>query len=251
MNNRFYREHKRVFDTVDGFLLKNTVLEKGLVVAPVVVVSSSLKNSVALALAFSILTFCTVLLSSFISKKIPHTLRVIMAVLFAGALYIPTAMLVELWFPGVVYQLGVFLPLMTTNSLIVWRSESRFHKEKKAQMTVDLFFHILGFWAVICVIGAVREIWGNGTLWNYPVEFIQNPVSGILLPFSGFILVGFLAALLHKLKNYLIPMDKGSLLDPFDGTKEISYQTFSMPSEHGQMNVIMNKNSSEEVTADE
>ena len=225
MNNRFYREHKSVYDTIDGFLLKNTVLEKGLVVAPVVVVSSSLKNGVALALAFSILTFFTVFATSFIPKSIPHSLRVIIAVLFAGALYIPTSMLIDLWFPGTSYQLGVFLPLMITNSLIVWRSESRFHKEKKSRMALDLFFHILGFWAVICVVGAVREIWGNGTLWENQLDFVKNPIMGILLPFFGFIIVGFLAALLHKYRNYLIPMDKDGILDLSDGTQPFGYQT--------------------------
>ena len=248
MNERFYKEHQKAFEAVDGFLLKNTVLEKGLVVAPVVVVSSSLKNGVALALAFSVLTFFTVFATSFIPKKIPHALRVIMAILFAGVLYIPTAMLVDLWFPGVSYQLGVFLPLMITNSLIVWRSESRFHKESKPRMAGDLVCHILGFWGVICLVGAVREIWGNGTLWNQPVPFVQNPIAGILLPFSGFILVGFLAALLHKFKNYLIPMDKDGGLDSFDGTKPFGYQELSSTKGREKIKV---ETSVEEVAADE
>lgn len=107
MNNRFYREHKSVYDTIDGFLLKNTVLEKGLVVAPVVVVSSSLKNGVALALAFSILTFFTVFATSFIPKSIPHSLRVIIAVLFAG---------------GAVYpNVNAHRPLVPRNQLPAWR----------------------------------------------------------------------------------------------------------------------------------
>ena len=138
-------------------------------------------------------------------------------------------MLIDLWFPGTSYQLGVFLPLMITNSLIVWRSESRFHKETKPRMALDLFFHILGFWAVICVVGAVREVWGNGTLWGNQLAFVENPIMGVLLPFSGFIIVGFLAALLHKYRNYLIPMDKDDILDLSDGTQPFGYQTVPAP----------------------
>lgn len=228
MLRTFYEEHKGAFQTVEGLLLKNTVLEKGLVIAPVVVVSSSVKNGVALSIAFGIITFFTVMLSSYIPKKIPHTLRVILAVLFAGVMYIPTTALLNLWFPGTVYQLGIFLPLMATNSLIVWRSESRFHKETRPRMALDLFFHILGFFAVIVIVGAIREIWGNGTFWGDPVPFVSTPVAGILLPFSGFILLGFFSAVLHKFKNAVIPLEEEKLSEKCDGTLSFGYQT--MPS---------------------
>ena len=190
MTREFYRENKGFFNAIDGLLLKNTVLEKGLVVAPVVVVSNSLKNAVALSLVFGLITFFTVLAVSFVPKRIPHTIRVIISVLLAAVLYIPIAMLVDLWFPGSSYQIGVFVPLMITNSLVVWRSESRFHKEGRSRMIGDLICHILGFFVVIAVVGAVRELWGAGTLWGNPMSFAQYPVTGILLPFGGFCACG-------------------------------------------------------------
>lgn len=220
MTREFYRENKGFFNAIDGLLLKNTVLEKGLVVAPVVVVSNSLKNAVALSLVFGLITFFTVLAVSFVPKRIPHTIRVIISVLLAAVLYIPIAMLVDLWFPGSSYQIGVFVPLMITNSLVVWRSESRFHKEGRSRMIGDLICHILGFFVVIAVVGAVRELWGAGTLWGNPMSFAQYPVTGILLPFAGFVLVGFLAALLHKYRNYLA----GSEGEP----EEFGYQSCGM-----------------------
>lgn len=220
MTREFYRENKGFFNAIDGLLLKNTVLEKGLVVAPVVVVSNSLKNAVVLSLVFGLITFFTVLAVSFVPKRIPHTIRVIISVLLAAVLYIPIAMLVDLWFPGSSYQIGVFVPLMITNSLVVWRSESRFHKEGRSRMIGDLICHILGFFVVIAVVGAVRELWGAGTLWGNPMSFAQYPVTGILLPFAGFVLVGFLAALLHKYRNYLA----GSEGEP----EEFGYQSCGM-----------------------
>lgn len=220
MTREFYRENKGFFNAVDGLLLKNTVLEKGLVVAPVVVVSNSLKNAVALSLVFGLITFITVFAVSFVPKRVPHTIRVIISVLLAAALYVPVAMLVDWWFPGSSYQIGVFVPLMITNSLVVWRSESRFHKEGRPRMIGDLVCHILGFFAVIAVVGAVRELWGAGTLWGNPMSFAQYPVTGILLPFAGFVLVGFLAALLHKYRNYLT----GSESEP----EEFGYQSCGM-----------------------
>ena len=215
MRSEFYRRHRQAFRAVDGFLFKNPVLEKGVVVAPVVVASVNLRNAVVLSIAFSVLTFFTVLLTSFFPSRMPHTLRVIFAVAISGGLYIPVAMLIDLWFPDAAYQLGVFLPLMITNPLIIWRSESRFFREKKPRMVFDLFCHIAGFWAVICLIGTVREIWGSGTLWGAAVPFVTDPVSGILLPFSGFILVGFFAAVLRKGRNAFMPAEQAG--PPADG----------------------------------
>jgi len=224
--NNFYKEHRKVFERLEGLLLKNTVLEKGLVLAPVVVVGTSLKNGVALSFVFAVLTFFTVLLTSFFPKRIPHSIRVIAAVLVAAVLYVPAAMAVDVFLPGVSYHLGVFLPLLITNSLIVWRSESRFHKEKKGAMMLDLLVHILGFAVVTCLVCTVRELWGSATLWDIPVNLGITPVAGILLPFSGFILLGFLAAVLHKYKSVLVPMDKDGFLDLSAETKEFGYQTF-------------------------
>ena len=232
--NNFYRDHKKVFDRLEGLLLKNTVLEKGLVLSCVVVVGTSLKNGVALSLVFAFLTFFTVLLTSFFPKRIPHSIRVIAAVLVAAILYVPAAMAIDAILPGVSYHLGVFLPLLITNSLIVWRSESRFHKEKKGAMMLDLLVHILGFVFVICAICIVRELWGNGTLWDIPVGLGITPVAGILLPFTGFILLGFFAAILHKYKSTAVSMDKDGFLDLSAETQEFGYQAFLAPSENAE-----------------
>ena len=187
MTKKFYQKHKSWFETTEGLLLKNTVLEKGIVVAPVVVISSSLQNGLILSIAFGIITFFTVLLSSFIPRKIAHTLRVILYTLIAGVIYIPTAMLLDYCFPSQTYRLGIFLPLMVTNSLIIWRSESRFHKETRPRMAVDLLFHVLGFAIVICLAGFIRELFGNGALLGNPIDWVSIKPLGILLPFGGFI----------------------------------------------------------------
>ena len=65
----FYERHKSVLQKIDGLFLGNTVLERGLVVAPVIVVSTSLKNSLTIAIAYAIITFLTVFCTSFLPKK--------------------------------------------------------------------------------------------------------------------------------------------------------------------------------------
>lgn len=194
----FYERHKSVLQKIDGLFLGNTVLERGLVVAPVIVVSTSLKNSLTIAIAYAIITFLTVFCTSFLPKKLPYTIRVILCVLFASIVYIPIAYFFEKVFPFAVYEVGIFLPLLVANSLIVRKSETRFFTQKRSAMTVDLLCSIVGFMLVICLIGTVRELLGSGTVWDIPLSGHRLP--GILFPFSGFILVGFCSAALQKLR---------------------------------------------------
>lgn len=201
MGEQYYYKHKRTFDIISGLFLGNTVLGSGLVVAPVVVASNTLKNGVLLGLAFAIITFFTVFISTFISQKIPYTIRVVLYVVLAAIIYIPTAMFLNSIMPITTYKVGIFLPLLITNSLIVTRIESRFRWKKRGAMTVDLISHILGFFFVIVLVGLIRELLATGMIWEVQVtsdKFKQTPA--LMYPFAGFIVIGFLSAILQKIK---------------------------------------------------
>lgn len=202
MAKTFYQRHKNAFSLFDGLFLGNTILERGLVLAPVIVASYNYRNSLVLGLSFMIITFSTVLISSFITKKIPYTIRTILYSLIACAIFIPTAMLMNHYWSETVFTLGVFLPLLVANSLIVVKSESRFHKRKMFYMVIDLLCHCIGFFLVIMLVGVIRELFGNGMFFNIPVANMPK-VSVIQFPFAGFIIVGFLAAIVKRVKYKL------------------------------------------------
>lgn len=217
MKKNFYLRHKKSFDKFNGVLFGNTVLDRGLVLAPVIVASYNYQNSLILGLSFVIITFFSVLLSSFISKKIPYTIRSIFYTLIACLVYIPTAMWMNALYPESVFKIGVFLPLLVANSLIVVKSESRFHKHSKGMMVLDLFCHTIGFFIVIVLVGIIRELFGNGTIFGEAIN-IRFKVPAIIYPFSGFILVGFMAAFVKWLKNRL-ENPKGSQQNAVSETK--------------------------------
>lgn len=198
----WYRKNRAAFDRFDGFFLRNTVLERGLVIAPVIVAANTMRNAVVLAIAFGLITLITVFLSSFVSRRLPYSIRVILYTMLASVVFIPVSLLIEKMLPGAIYKVGVFLPLLVTNSLIVAKSESRFFKRKRGAMVVSLISYLLGFLVVICLVGFIREILGNATLWGEPLPW-GNKASALMLPFGGFVLVGFLSAGLQKLRLIL------------------------------------------------
>ncbi len=202
MFKAFYKRNKKFFKKYDSIITNNTVLIEGLVIAPVIVGANTFLNGLILAISFMVITFLTVFISSFIPKSIPYTIRVIMYTLIASLIFIPTAIILDKTFPEQIYKVGIFLPLMVTNSLIVTKSETRFFRESKIHMFLDLLNHTIGFFAVIIIVGAIRETLGNNTFMGNPVN-IPFKLSILMLPYGGFVLVGFLSALIHKFNSYL------------------------------------------------
>ena len=202
MRKTFYQKYKHDFDKLNGLFLSNPVLERGLVLSPVIVASYNYKNSITLGIGFMLITFFTILISSFTPKKIPYTVRTIIHIVIACIVFIPSSILVEIIYPDSLFKLGVFFPLLVANSLIVIKSESRFHKNTKGSMIFDLLCYTIGFLIVIVFVGILREFLGSASFMGKPIEGM-SPAQAVLLPFSGFIIVGFLSAFVKNIRNRL------------------------------------------------
>lgn len=203
MLRSFYQKHRRKIDRVDQFLLGNPILERGLVLAPIVVTCTSISNALVLSGAFAIITILTILITYFIPKKLPYTIRVILSAAVAACIFVPLSFWLRERMPEAVFSLGVYLPLLATNSLVVQKSESRYHHERLPVMAAQLFTASLGFSATALATAFVRELFGKGTLFGQPVEWVTRTAPALLMPFGGFILLGFFAALLQKFRLYL------------------------------------------------
>lgn len=203
----FYHKHQAFFDRFEGLFISNTVLEKGLVLAPVVVVATTLKNALAVGIAFVIVTFFTVFITSFFPKMAAYAIRVTLHTIIASIILLLIAPYINQFIPDVIYKIGIFFPLIATNSLIVGKSRTRFHKKKKFDMTIDLLSHVLGFFVVICIVGIIREVFASGTIFDFPVK-VNLIIPSLDMPFSGFIIVGFLAAFVQGYRIFIKSPDK-------------------------------------------
>ncbi len=202
MIRKFYQTHRKTFERFNYLLLENPVLERGLTIAPVIVAATTVKNGLALSIAFAIITVCTITATYFIPKQVPYTLSVIANALVASVFFIPATMLVDRLFPGTVFQLGIYLPLLVTNSLIIQKSFSRFHQAPFGQMMVQLLSAAGGFFLVTMAVSVLREVLGAGTLFDKPLD-ITFTIPALTLPFGGFLVTGLLAAAVQALRLYL------------------------------------------------
>lgn len=207
MLKQFYKKHRKTISKFEGLLVNNTVLERGLVIAPVIIAATTLQNALILGISFLTITFLTLLAASFVPKKLPYSIRVIIYTIVACLLYIPTEGIMDHIFPEAIFKVGIFLPLLVTNSLIVTKSETRFLKQNRTSMMLDVLSHALGFLLVIILVGTVREIFGNGSVMGHALN-LPVKITVLTFPFGGFVLVGFLAALVQRFRLYLEEPDK-------------------------------------------
>ena len=186
----------------NALLYKNPILVSGMVIAPVVVLANNFWDALTLVSAFSLITFFTLVMSSFVPKNIVYTVRIILYTIIGALVYVPSVILLKYIMPEGVDALGIFFPLFITSSFIISRSESIFFLETKGKMFLDIIFCIIGYDAAVLLFAAIREILAFGTIGG---TIIGMPVALIAFqnPFGGFILLGLMAALFRTILLFL------------------------------------------------
>ncbi|WP_303835741.1 Rnf-Nqr domain containing protein [Ruminococcus flavefaciens] len=174
-----------------GVLGDNIVLSGLMVISPVIICGDTLKNAEALVYAFTAITFISVVLASFVPKKLPYTVKVILYAIISALVFIPVKLVTREFFPGVIERIGIYFPLLAVNSLIVFQTEAKFFCMKRLDMIISLVFCILGFDAVMLITGVVRELFAYGTI-NSRIVDVNTLVSGLSQPFGGFIFLGLM-----------------------------------------------------------
>ncbi len=192
MNNR----RSTVFD---GLLGDNTVLSALMVISPVIMCGDTLRNAEALILAFSAITFASVVICSLVPKKLPYAVKIILYAIISSLVYVPVKFLAQEFYPGIITRIGIYFPLLAVNSLIVVQTETKFFRMKKMRMIPSLIFYILGFDIVMLLTAVIRELLAYGTI-NSRVADLDTLISGLGMPFGGFIFLGLMCGAYRRLR---------------------------------------------------
>ena len=120
---------KRKKTIYDGFFYKNPVLIGGLIAGPVIVCADTLAHALVLCLMFSMLSFISVMLSSFVPRRLVYGLRIIVYSLIATLVYVPLSQVCAEYFPLEFEAMGIYLPLLTVSSLITTQTEFLFNRQ--------------------------------------------------------------------------------------------------------------------------
>ncbi len=176
----------------DGFFRQNIVLMSGLVTAPIIVAATTAERALVLSLCFFMVSYISIMICRLIPRKIMYSMRILIYAVVAGAVYIPTALLLSMLFPETVSGVLIYIEISVVNLLLLAKTESRFYLESFGVMAVDALIYIAGYAGAAFAVGIIRELLAYGTFFG--LYLFDEPMPAAKSPFFGFILVGILAA---------------------------------------------------------
>ena len=183
-----------------GLVIENPVLRLALGTCPTLAVSTSLQSALGMGMAATLVLICSNIVISALRKVIPNQVRIPAFITIIAAFVTIVQMLVKAFFPDIDAQLGVYLPLIVVNCIILGRAEAFAAKNAIALSALDGLGMGIGFTAALALMGIIREFFGAGSFFNMPLwpESIP-PIVIFILPPGGFFVYGILVAWANKL----------------------------------------------------
>ncbi|MBL4832252.1 MAG: electron transport complex subunit E [Aliivibrio sp.] len=193
----------------------NPALVQLLGLCPLLAVSSTLTNALGLGLATTLVLVGSNLIVSLVRHWVPKEVRIPIFVMIIASLVTCVQLLMNAYAYGLYQSLGIFIPLIVTNCIIIGRAEAFASKNSPKLALLDGLWMGIGMTAVLVLLGSMREIIGNGTLFDgadlllgdwalmLRIEIFHFDSKFLLaiLPPGAFIGVGLLIALKNMIDN--------------------------------------------------
>ena len=196
---------------MEGLLTKNPVTVQLLGMCSTLAITTSLFNGIGMGLAVTIITICSNVLISALRKVIPSQVRIAAYITIIAGFVTVVDLLLKAFIPALSASLGVFIPLIVVNCIIIGRAEAFAAKNSIGASALDGIFQGIGYTIVLVIMCVIREFLGSGSFGGglldpvkglcldgtgagiqiFPSEF---GASILTLPFGGFLTLGVLIA---------------------------------------------------------
>lgn len=167
---------------------ENPVLVQLIGFCSVLAVSSSVMGAIGMTLSFSAVLIMSNVFISLLRKFIPDEIRIPAFIVVIASFVTILQMVLQAYFPAIYDTLGIFLPLIVVNCIILGRAEAYASKHGVIDSLLDGVANGLGYGFVITVVAVIRELIGNGTILGariipeaYVIPFLQRPASSFML----------------------------------------------------------------------
>ena len=198
-----------------GILDNNPALVQLLGMCPMLAVTTSVNNAVGMGLAATAVLICSNLFISLLRKFIPRQVRIAAYIVIISGFVTAVELLMKAYLPELDRALGLFIPLIVVNCIILARAEAFASKNGPLASMIDGLSMGLGFTLALILIASVREILGAGSFWGIPL-FGESfkPALIFILPPGAFLTLGFIIAGVQKIKNFQADRRKLRETDP-------------------------------------
>ena len=185
-----------------GIIKDNPVFVMLLGMCPTVGVTSSAFNGLGMGIATLFVLLMSNIVVSLIKSQIPNKVRIPAFIIIIASFVTIVEMVLEAYIPFLFDQLGIFIPLIVVNCLILGRAEAFASKNNTLSSIIDALGMGIGFTIALTLLGAIREILGNGSLFD--LRFVTEDANTLLLfilPPGAFIALAYLSVLFKKVSK--------------------------------------------------
>ena len=186
----------------EGLLYKNPVLVQLLGMCSTLAITTSLFNGLGMGIAVTVILICSNVLISALRKVIPSQIRIAAYIVIIAGFVTIVDLLLQAYIPALSESLGVFIPLIVVNCIILGRAEAFASKNGVLASAVDGLCQGIGYTMALVIVCVIRELLGSGTFGGgllnggEGIRIIPEgyPAMQIVMPVGGFLVLGFVIA---------------------------------------------------------
>ncbi|MEO0097181.1 MAG: RnfABCDGE type electron transport complex subunit E [candidate division WOR-3 bacterium] len=186
----------------NGIILENPVLILMIGLCPTLATSISARDALGMGIAASFVLIFSNIFVSAIRKIVPDNIRIPVFIIIISTFVTIVDYILQAYEPDMYKVLGVFVPLIVVNCIILGRAEAFAYRYGIFDSFLDGLGKSVGFTLVIFIMGTIREILAQGTFFGakiMPDIYINNSLLFMIFPPGGFLLIGILKAIINKL----------------------------------------------------
>ena len=183
---------------INGIIKENPVLVLVLGTCPTLAVSTMAVNGLGMGAAATVVLVFSNILIALLKDVIPEKVRIPCYIVVIAGLVTVVQLFVQAYFQSIYEALGIFLPLIVVNCIILGRAEMFANKNSVLDSALDGVGMGLGFTVALTFIGCVREVLGSGSIFGMQIHSI-DPMTIFLLAPGGFFIFGCTIALVNRL----------------------------------------------------
>ena len=200
----------------EGLLTKNPVLAQLLGLCSTLAITTSLFNGLGMGLSVTIILICSNVLISALRKVIPSQIRIAAYIVIIAGFVTIVDLLLQAYLPDLAESLGVFIPLIVVNCIVLGRAEAFASKNGVLASAVDGLCQGIGYTVALAVMCIIRELLGAGTFGGgllgggEGIIIIPEgyPALQMVMPVGGFLTLGIMVAGFQRLNRYLHDKEK-------------------------------------------
>jgi electron transport complex protein RnfE len=216
-------KHSNWFEFVKGIAKENPVFIAALGLCPTLAVTTQTINGLAMGVAVIFVLFFANMFVSLLRKFIPSTVRIPAYIMIIASFVTLVSLFLQAFAPDINRALGIFIPLIVVNCVILGRAEAFASKNTVSKSLVDALGMGIGFTLALTLIGLIRELSGSATItlqfaglgkifnFGQPIlddpnivnvtTLIQNPAVVMIMPPGGFLVMGILLGIFQNSQN--------------------------------------------------